>query len=427
MVSAPGKTASLSTAVSPWHTEVGSAFHLGRRKHGGGWAPYRPVVRNITTLGQDVLEHGTLLLFNMSARNTKRSVKRSKKRDLTVAVKGGGRLAGIGSANGEVALAYKRAPLAKSKRTAAMQPRTNGSKAFIVKHTEYLADLTAVNPGFDVTSYPINPGIGSTFPWLASLAANFDQYRIRSLCARFESSAPATENGRVFMAFDYDPQDQPPVDKGSFMSYKGATSDAVWTSNMVRFIGPRLGKIFYTRTGGVVGDIRLYDAGNFFVSTSGVANGVLCGELYLDYEIELVNPQGASACGGETYTAATISSTSSTGGGNPLTHCTSNEPTKVSIDDSTHFSIHAPGNYVLAVYALWTSGTPSSGTYFNIVVSSGTATVGGYGYGYNTAPAGVCQSFLVDQNSTDAQFHIVNNIVDNIAYVFSMEVAPASH
>lgn len=350
-----------------------------------------------------------------------------KRRDLSVSAKGNAKILGMGSGSGEVAVVYKRAPLAAAKRTVARRPRTNGSRSFTVAHTEYLADLSAVSPGFSVVSYPINPALASTFPWLASLAGNFDQYRIKRLAVRFESSAPATENGRVFLAFDYDPQDDVPNDKGSFMSYRGATSDAVWTSNQCMFTGPRLSRTYYTRSGQVVGDVRLYDAGNLLVSTSGVSNGLLCGELYLDYEMELMNPQGSSACSPETYMAAELTSATPALGLNPLSNASSNNPSGVSIVSGSSFSIHTPGNYILSTYAPVTAGTPGSGTYWNLSVGSGTASVGGIGYGWNTTVPGLTQTFRIDQSSTDATYNISNAVSNSITTVFTAEICPASH
>ena len=297
-----------------------------------------------------------------------------------------------------------RVPLASSKKKSARQPRVNGSKAFTVNHSEFVADLTSVDPGFEVVSYPINPAQSVTFPWLASLSKNFDQYRIKSMIVRFESAAPATENGRVFLAFDYDPQDDPPATKGEFMSFRGATSDAVWTSSQVIFSGPRLGKVFYTRPGQVLGDVRLFDAANLIVSTSGVSNGLLCGELYIDYTIELINPQGAVACAAEAYAAALMSSAVPAQITTLLLNCQSSNPSFCTIDSNTDFTIKTPGNYIVSIWILVTAGAPSTATPLTLAVTSGAASVGGIGYGYNSSPNSIVQQFLIDQNDVAATY-----------------------
>lgn len=346
-----------------------------------------------------------------------------KKRDLSA--KGSVQITGIGSASGS--MSYKRAPLASARRQVTRKPLMNGSKAFRVVHSEYLGDLTAVAPDFRVSSYAINPGLSGTFPWLSSLAKNFDQYSICALRVRFESSAPATEFGRVFLAFDYDPQDAPPETKGAFMSYKGACSDAVWTSSSIVMSGPRVGRPFFTRTAQVVGDVRLYDAANVLVSTSGVSNGVVCGELYLDYEISLINPQGNSPCGSvEVYLAATLSTGAPATGTTPLTGATSSNPQGVSVDDGSHFSIHAPGNYIVSISWINTAGIVGSGSYFNCSVISGSATSASQSYGWNTVVAGMTQIFILEQTSVDAQYNLTNALGSSVSGRIIVEVTPAS-
>lgn len=321
--------------------------------------------------------------------------RKNRKRDISISGKGSAKIIGLGSGGGEFAVDYRRSvPLAASRKKVARQPRVNGSRAFTVSHSEFLADLTAVDPGFDVKSYAINPAQSTTFPWLSSLARNFDQYRIKTLVVRFESAAPATENGRVFMAFDYDPQDPPPSSKGEFMSYRGATSDAVWTSGSVSLTGPRLGKAFYTRPGQVVGDVRLFDAANLLVSTSGVSNGLLCGELYIDYTMELVNPQGSSACAAEAYAAALLQSAVGYQLSACLTNCTSSNSAFAEILNGTDFSVNTIGNYIVTISNAITSGTPTTSTALGLAVLSGSASVGALGYGFT--PSEQSQSFLLD-------------------------------
>jgi hypothetical protein len=331
---------------------------------------------------------------------------------------------GLGNAKGKVVY-KKNMPLASSKRTVARQPKVNGERTFRCSHSEYLADLTATAPLFNALSYSINPGLSSSFPWLSSLAKSFDQYRIVSLSARFESSSNATQDGRVFLAFDYDPSDPPPATKGELMSYLGASSNSVWDDCRIVFSGPRKGKTFYVRSGGVVGDIRLWDAGNLIVSTSGVPNGLLCGEIYLDYEIDLINPQGAVACAAEEYQAALMTQGAPVPLETPLISANSSSPLFCVIDDGVHFTINTPGNYLVSCYTSMTAGTPSSASYFNMAVTSGTSSVGGVGYGWNTAVPGLTQIFSIDQTSVSAQYSIASNVLTGLVGVNQFYVTPA--
>ena len=57
---------------------------------------------------------------------------------------------------------------------------------------------------FHLDSYPINPGLSSTFPWLSAVADAYTHYKIHGLTLEFHTSLPTTSAGRVYMGFDYD-------------------------------------------------------------------------------------------------------------------------------------------------------------------------------------------------------------------------------
>lgn len=56
----------------------------------------------------------------------------------------------------------------------------NTSGGCIVRHREYLGDLQG-SQGFILESYNINPGNPKLFPWLSSVANNFEQWCPRGM------------------------------------------------------------------------------------------------------------------------------------------------------------------------------------------------------------------------------------------------------
>jgi hypothetical protein len=56
----------------------------------------------------------------------------------------------------------------------------------VVCHREYLGDIQGT-AGFNNTAYPLNPGMSQTFPWLSTVAENFQEYRIHGLVFEFRS------------------------------------------------------------------------------------------------------------------------------------------------------------------------------------------------------------------------------------------------
>lgn len=176
--------------------------------------------------------------------------------------------------------------------------------SFIVRHREYIGDITATQD-FTCRTYPINPGLSQTFPWLSTIANSFEQYRLRGVIFEFQSTssdallsaATSTALGSVAMSTDYDVADEPPTSKRQMLNSMFASSKKPSET----FIHPIECKkalssmnILYTR-GAVVPsgfDARLYDFGRFNIATEGMqaSNGVL-GELWVTYEIELFKQQ----------------------------------------------------------------------------------------------------------------------------------------
>lgn len=87
------------------------------------------------------------------------------------------------------------------------QFRNHGTIEFA--HREFIGDLTS-SVEFVNTAYPINPGNSTLFPWLSTIARNFEQYQMLGLIFEFKTmsaTAVGTTNtglGTVIMATDYD-------------------------------------------------------------------------------------------------------------------------------------------------------------------------------------------------------------------------------
>ena len=54
----------------------------------------------------------------------------------------------------------------------------------IVSHREYLGDINGTT-AFTNTTYPLNPGVSQTFPWLSTIAASYQQYKFHGLIFEF--------------------------------------------------------------------------------------------------------------------------------------------------------------------------------------------------------------------------------------------------
>lgn len=112
----------------------------------------------------------------------------------------------------------------------------NSGKDFIIRHREYITDLyssagTANSPSpFLNQVFAINPGQGNTFPWLASVASKFEQYRVDGMLFEFKSlysDAVVTQNGSigsVVLATEYNAGAAPFNSKQQMENYEFAQS-----------------------------------------------------------------------------------------------------------------------------------------------------------------------------------------------------------
>jgi len=88
----------------------------------------------------------------------------------------------------------------------------------IIEESEFIGAVTVANqPNYNVTQYPINPGQASTFPWLSTIAKQYEKYVIERLAFIYKKEvseyATAGQTGKVIMSVDYDAADAPPATK----------------------------------------------------------------------------------------------------------------------------------------------------------------------------------------------------------------------
>ncbi len=167
-----------------------------------------------------------------------------------------------------------------------------GDAAIRVRHNEFIMDIQG-SSGFSTDFLPINPGVNITFPWLATIANNFESYRFSSLKFVLLTSSATTSVGRIIMAVDYDASDAAPVNKSQLMTYHGAVAAAPWQN--LEFVCDKadLGKLSqrYVRSALPSStDIKTYDVGSLIVATEGQSGGATISELHVEYDVELMTP-----------------------------------------------------------------------------------------------------------------------------------------
>lgn len=179
------------------------------------------------------------------------------------------------------------------------------SASNLISHREYLGDIFGT-AGFNNTLYPLNPGMSNTFPWLSTIAQNFQQYKFHGVMFEFRplitdfvtNGAP----GVVIMATNYNSDLAAYTSKQEMENSEYAVSVKP-TRELLHGIECAMTQTsvsqLYVRTGAPATgqDLRLYDLGAFqFASQSNPVQNL--GELWVTYSVELFKPVLPADVGG---------------------------------------------------------------------------------------------------------------------------------
>lgn len=206
----------------------------------------------------------------------------------------------------------------------------------IVRHREYIGDVySSPSPGqFVAQQYVLNPGMQPTFPWLSSLARQYQEYSFKGVVFEYISTSANALNsvntalGTVMMGTQYRSTAPPFTNKIELLNEYYST-DAKPSENFVHAIecDPKENpfQVQYVRMGDIPlnngEDPKMYDLGTFTIASVGCQGvAVNLGELWVSYEVELKKPQlGANLSIGASHyiTNGTLNSTNPIGTTNP--------------------------------------------------------------------------------------------------------------
>ena len=175
-------------------------------------------------------------------------------------------------------------------------------------HHEYVGAVTAVRGAtaesiFSVQSYPINPGLLGSFPFLSQIAQNFTLYEFVGLVFEYrplfgESGGSSNALGKVIMATDYDPDATEFTNTRSMENYDYSVSSKPSVGMLHGVETNRRStatNMLYVRTSlNSARDKIFSDYGLFQVATEGIpfAGGApgdtqTVGEVWVSYRIRL--------------------------------------------------------------------------------------------------------------------------------------------
>jgi len=183
----------------------------------------------------------------------------------------------------------------------------------IIDHTEYIGDISG-SLSFTNNVYNINPGLPLAFPWLSSIAQNFESYDMIELEFLFKPTCSTSTAGALILAVDYDAGDPSYTTKGQALNAP-STDGPAWKQLMLRCSPQNLHKFKqrYVRVGTLPSnlDIKTYDTCTLQVITSGMAGSSMIGEMHIHYKVRLMTPQVSTGSTASNWSSQQVTSTTS--------------------------------------------------------------------------------------------------------------------
>lgn len=183
----------------------------------------------------------------------------------------------------------------------------NDGNATRIQHREYIGDIYSSTSAFKTQTFTINPGMNETFPWLALIANQFTCYKLLGMIVEFVSEGSEYTNtaglGYVALATQYNSYAPAFTDKRSMLNTQFADA-AKPSKSFAHWIECKPDTIpvneLYVRSGTPPSgaDKRLYDHAQVTLAVGGnTADGVVIGELWLTYDLEVFLPKTSDASG----------------------------------------------------------------------------------------------------------------------------------
>jgi hypothetical protein len=164
-----------------------------------------------------------------------------------------------------------------------------------LKKREFVTNITPNGSGVFalVESLPIQPGNAKLFPFLSTIAAGFEQYRINSLALVYEPTCATNTAGALMIAPDYNPDDYHPDTDDIMMTYQDAYSGSPYDDVRIQLDVDAMHAVLgrkYTRVQVEPSSRKWFDCGNVFVAHIGVPAQTV-GKLFVEYNIDLFVPK----------------------------------------------------------------------------------------------------------------------------------------
>nr|QKE44135.1 hypothetical protein 3 [Forsythia suspensa tombusvirus] len=177
----------------------------------------------------------------------------------------------------------------------------------VIRHKEFVGEIRSSTSFAVSKSLELNPGNRLTFPWLASIASSFQEYRFKGLVFHYVPSSGVAVSGTnaalgtVMMQTSYRATDTGPRSKVEMLN-EYCSNESMPSEPFAHPIecNPKENpfNVLYVRTGEVPESETkmMYDLGVTHIAVSGCPAAFnILGDLWVTYEVELKKPLIASA------------------------------------------------------------------------------------------------------------------------------------
>lgn len=183
-----------------------------------------------------------------------------------------------------------------------------GDQSIRVRHREMVSTIGG-STTFNINTTYLNPGNATIFPWLHTVAKNYEQYELHGLFFEYEplsgsigSSNPSL--GKVMMATQYDVLDPPFASSTELLAYMFSTSSVPCNASAHAVECARRvtqEPILKVRTSALPSGAnpQLYDIGNFSIATDGQPSAYVIGQVWVVYDITFHKPKMTPCAGAE--------------------------------------------------------------------------------------------------------------------------------
>jgi hypothetical protein len=177
-------------------------------------------------------------------------------------------------------------------------------KSITISENEYIQEINSNNSStafFMSAILPVNPGQVSTFPWLSTIAANYQKYQFTQLEFMFKPEvtqfAPTGANtGKVIMSAEYNSSLGAPNNKEDMEDTLPNANDMPYENINLKLDPLECHKnsdAKFIRSAGLPGgsDIKTYDCANLYIATQNQTCATTgLGELHVRYTVILSDP-----------------------------------------------------------------------------------------------------------------------------------------